>query len=372
MAKVIGPYGRLLEGAAGALLRPWLHRPPLSAAQVRATDPQRILLVRPHDQIGDMICATPAFSAIRDLFPGARITLVCMPRQEAVVRHHPAIDAVLTFDKRRFNHSLSYARGFLRALRAVRADGAFVLNSVSFSSNSALIAGLSGADWIVGGDAGDLGWGFPRWLYSLCLPFEPVPVEPAVEHALRQLRRGGFELPSYPAVVRTNEAEDHAAARFLAPIEGPLVGIHPGAGKMRNRWPVEHMARLVREIQLLGRAVWLVEGPADRQIVEDLCAEVGVDLPRLRGVDLCVVGAALRQSEAVVVNDTGVMHLAGAVGARGVALFGPTPAAVWAPRGDAFTVVESTDGTMASIPVESVLSALGQKIGRGRDPRPRP
>ena len=331
----------------------------MTAAQIAASDPERVLLVRAHDQIGDMISTTPAFSAVRSLFPRARITLVCMPRQEPVVRHHPALDAVLVYDRRRTNGSPREAWSFLRALRGLRPDGAFVLNTVSFSSSSALVAALSGARWIAGGDAGDKGWRFPEWIYSLQLPHDAREIEPAAEHALRGLRAGGFDLPSFPPVVGTSTTDDAAAEAFLARLRpGLVVGVHPGAGKARNVWPAENFARVIEALEAAGKRVWFVQGPADQEAVDAVCAHLGSDRPRLSGADLCVVGAALRASDFVLVNDSGVMHLAGGVGARGLALFATTPSKVWAPQSEGFHAIQSRTGQMDGITPEEVLRVL--------------
>ena len=103
---------------------------------------------------------------------------------------------------------------------------------------------------------------------------------------------------------------------------------------------------------------WIVEGPADATRVEELFAALGGRLPVLARADLLVVAAALGQSSAVVVHDTGTMHLAGAVGARGVALFGPTSPEVWAPRASSLRVVQAADGKTGSISVREVLDQL--------------
>ena len=78
----------------------------------------------------------------------------------------------------------------------------------------------------------------------------------------------------------------------------------------------------------------------------------------MRNEDLLVVSAAMRASDAVVVHDTGTMHLAGAVGARGVALFGPTSPEIWAPAHSELLALRAADGKMASITVDDVLEAL--------------
>lgn len=349
----------IAEGIGTLLLRPWFARLPRTAAEIQASAPERLLLVKTHDQIGDMVCATPAIRSLRRLFPSAQLTVACAGRHEPLLRHNPDVDELLVFDRGRFNRSWREFESFRRALRRSRPDGAFVLDSVSFSTTSALIAGASAAEWIVGGSSSVLGWDFTRWMYSLETPVRPVPEVPAVDHTLQVLREVGFELEAFDPVLVIDEASARRAGEFLARLDpGPRVAIHPGAGKTANRWPVPSFVQLIGALRSGGAVPWILEGPADATRVEELFSHLGERLPVMRREDLLVVSAALRESDAVVVHDTGTMHLAGAAGARGVALFGPTPPEVWAPPHSRLQVVRASDGKMESIAVEEVLSAL--------------
>jgi heptosyltransferase-2 len=156
-----------------------------------------------------------------------------------------------------------------------------------------------------------------------------------------------------------DDASMQRARAFLDALgEGPRVAIHPGAGKTANRWPLDSFAELIRELRERGAVPWIVEGPQDATRVEELFARLGGRMPCLRREDLLVVAAALKQSDAVVVHDTGTMHLAGVVQASGVALFGPTSPEVWAPRHGRLEVLRANDQKMASIAVGEVLAAL--------------
>ena len=368
MARMRGPAGRLAEEVARGLLGPWWRRRPRSAAEIVSRRPRRILVVRAHDQIGDAVCATGTLASIRRLFPAARLHLVCAPLHEPVFRHHPDLDGLLVFDRARVNRSLRAMRAFRRALRARRPDGAFVLNTVSFSTTSALIAAGSGARWIVGGSARAGGWEFTRWLYSLELPPEAAAGDPAWRQEALALRRVGFEIPdplSGPVFV-PGEAETVRADSFLAALgPGPAVGLHPGAGKPGNRWPADRFAAVADALHERGARPWVLEGPADQEATAALLRASRHRHPVLRGADLCVAGAALRESSVVLVNDSGPMHVAAAAGATGVALFGPTPASVWAPPGR-LEIVEAADGRMDSIATGEVLQLLLERIGRER------
>lgn len=368
MARMRGRGGRVLEGLGRLVLGPWWARPRLDAAGIRATRPRRIVVVRVHDQIGDMVCATPALAAIRRQFPAARLEVVCAPRHEPVLRHSPDHDGLLLFDRRRFNSAPAAAFRFRSALRALRADTAFVLNDASFSTSSALIAAGSGARWIVGGTGAVAGWTFTRWLYSLELPATD-PALPAWRRGLLSLGAGGFELPDpLPGPVFVPGVEEGRRARAFLDGLGPrrAVGLHPGAGKPANRWPADRFVAVGRALADAGLQPWILEGPQDAAATAELRAAGADRWPLLRGVDLCEAVAALASSAAILVNDTGTMHLAAAAGARGVALFGPTAASSWAPPSVELRTVEAPDGRMGSIGVDEVLAALLERIGRER------
>ena len=86
---------RLTEKALGL----FFHPEKVDLERIRAAGPRRILLVRQHNQMGDMLCAVPAFRAIRESFPGARIQLITAPINDGVVRGNPYLDEILLFDK---------------------------------------------------------------------------------------------------------------------------------------------------------------------------------------------------------------------------------------------------------------------------------
>ena len=128
---------RSFKHLASAQLARLARRPRLTPAQLLALRPANILIVRQHNQMGDMVCATPALRAIRETWPSAHITLVTAPVNRGVVEHNPHLDRLVTFDRRVWQHPLRLA-GFLREIRRGHPELAFVLSSVSFSVTSAL------------------------------------------------------------------------------------------------------------------------------------------------------------------------------------------------------------------------------------------
>jgi len=119
-----------------------------------------------------------------------------------------------------------------------------------------------------------------------------------------------------------------------------LVIIHPGSGSVHKCVAPETLASVVIAVQTSGAIPVVLEGPVDRETVERLLT-LCTDSPIvLRGLDLLTVAGVLAQAGLFVGQDSGITHLAGLMGVRTVALFGPTNPARWVPSGAHVTVVQ--------------------------------
>jgi heptosyltransferase-3 len=138
--------------------------------------------------------------------------------------------------------------------------------------------------------------------------------------------------------------------------------MHPGSGSTMKNWQgFEAIARCWREHGC--GAVVVLSGPAEMESppapFADSVAVGGLSLPQ--------VVALLRRSSVYLGNDSGISHLAGAAGARGVVVFGPTDPRVWAPRSEALRVLHAANPCgrcppdvfcVHRLPVEAVLEVL--------------
>jgi heptosyltransferase III len=106
--------------------------------------------------------------------------------------------------------------------------------------------------------------------------------------------------------------------------------VHPGAGAAWKRWPSERFAELGKKLLSRGHEVAMLVGPADDEVVS--CGDTD-PIAVIREVELPTVAALLGRSAAFTGNDSGISHLAAAVGTPGIALFGPTDPTSWEPRG---------------------------------------
>ena len=128
------------------------------------------------------------------------------------------------------------------------------------------------------------------------------------------------------------EAEGLVTGQFL-------VVIHPGSGSAHKCVAPKTLSSVVSGIQNFGAIPVVLEGPADREPVERLL-QLCVNSPIvLKGLDILSVAGVLAQAQLFIGQDSGITHMAGLMGVRTVALFGPTDPDRWAPCGPHVTVV---------------------------------
>jgi heptosyltransferase III len=186
----------------------------------------------------------------------------------------------------------------------------------------------------------------------------PPPGVHSADHLLRPFVDGpdGFAIPSLSAPRRASPG-----SVIKKPGEArPLAVIHPGAGNEAKRWPVDRWSAMAERLAPTCQCL-LVSGPADAAAAADLARRTG--LPVASDLELPALAALLAHCDLFLGHDSGVSHLAAAVGAPVIALFGPTNPAQWAPRGEKVMVLSAgPPGTaMDKIDVETVWDAA-QKI----------
>ncbi|MEP6933407.1 MAG: glycosyltransferase family 9 protein [Nitrospirota bacterium] len=122
--------------------------------------------------------------------------------------------------------------------------------------------------------------------------------------------------------------------------EQPLVVIHPGSGSAHKCVAPETLATVITALQISGAIPMVLEGPADREPVERLLQSCVNPPTLLKRLDLFTVAGLLAQAQLFVGQDSGITHMAGLIGVKTFALFGPTDPARWAPRGAHVSVVQ--------------------------------
>lgn len=307
----------------------------------RSLDPERILVVKLAD-LGDALLATPAIRGLRQRYPDARIDALTAPAGAAILRLCPDVDRVIGFDKRAFDAptellkpgaSATLARLALR-LRRSRYDAVVLLHHLTSRFGAAKFRALclaTGAPIRAGLDNGrgdflthravDYGYGGLSELdYAIAVTatLDAIPEDPAPRIAIPEAAR----------------AERNTLLRASG-VSRPYVVIHPSVGSyapVRN-WSPERLAAvghaLARECGLQVVVVGAEDARASAAAMADRH-----DFVDLTGRTSVAQLAALLEGAALVIgSDSGVPHLAAAVGAPLVAVFGPSNQDAWHPFG---------------------------------------
>ncbi len=110
------------------------------------------------------------------------------------------------------------------------------------------------------------------------------------------------------------------------------VVIHPGSGSGTKNWPLEKYVALAQDLESSGREVTWCLGPAELEREQEAFSRIPNSAPRIVTDSLVDLAAHLAAARNYIGNDSGITHLAAAVGCPTIALFGPTNPKVWAPR----------------------------------------
>ncbi len=270
--------------------------------------------------VGDVVHGLPVVNAIKAHAPCCHLTWVVEPVPSAVLRHHPAVDEIVVYERSRGVRGVLELR---RRLREKRFDVTLNFN-VYFKSV-----------WPSLFSAAPLRVGFGRehardgvWLASN-RHVHPEPGGHTLDRFLAFLPVLGVPLPETPEWrIRFSPAEERAAARFFAAFgERPAAAVIPASARPEKDWPAERYAAVIDALEEEhGFRVLLVGGPGDREqrLAREIVRSAHTEPVWALGDDLRRLMWLLRGSRLVIGPDTGPLHLARAFGVPTLGLFGHT------------------------------------------------
>jgi ADP-heptose:LPS heptosyltransferase len=344
---------RALEGILGL--------PEISPRDVDWNRIKRILVVRQHDQLGDFLLSTPVFGAIKKHAPTVEITLVARSYTASLARHHRYIDDIMVvYEQGRYWTGASLSRFIKQLGRGY--DLVVVLNTVSHSLTSDLVARFSRARYILGSSHRLFSGTSRNFFYNLNAPFLSEPGRHQSERNLDIIRYLGIECDSSREAIFLTEDEKQWAKNQLSALgidnKKKVVVVHPGAGKIGNRWPVDRFARVASRLaDECGAQVIVISGANENELTSQFLQLMPSQAFGWNSAYLRQVAAMISQTDLLLCNDTGIMHVCAAVGTPFVAVFGPTDPLEWKPVGEEFIAIRGKDLTCLSVAENAVFEA---------------
>lgn len=291
-------------------------------------DPVKVLVVAPA-WVGDLVMADTLIQLLAQQNPAADIHVVAPPATEPLARRLRGVSRSWLLPVGHGELALGRRRALGRALRGEGFARAMVLPN---TWKSALVAAWARIPQRTGWH-GEARFGLLNDRRRLDAAAYPLMIERFMALALPP----GAAIPRpYPTPALQVDGDNQARLRRELGLggAGPALALCPGAEfGPAKRWPAVHYAAVARHAARQGRPVWLLGSPAERDVCEGI-RELAPQALNLAGkTRLLDAVDLLAAADTVVCNDSGLMHVAGAVGTRVVALFGSTSAQFTPPLG---------------------------------------
>jgi heptosyltransferase-2 len=294
----------------------------------------RPILIVPYMWIGDFVRGHTVVRVLNKRWPNRPVDLLTTSLCAPLVDYMPGVRSAIVYDLPRSRLAMGKQRALAVELRSLAYGTALVLPRTWKAAIAPALAGIPERVGFFGearfGLINRMRWGekaLPRFIdknAALALPAD-APLPP--------------EWPVPQLQVPADEANRWRQANGLG--TGPAVALAPGSVGISKRWTYyPEAARLLAE---RGLDVWVIGGPGEKALAQEIVAAGGPRVRDLTGADLRNGVLAMAAASVAISNDSGLMHIAAAIGTPTMGVFGPTSPYLWAPlNGLAATVLTKT------------------------------
>jgi heptosyltransferase-2 len=326
--------------------------------------PESPILIVPYMWIGDFVRGHSVVKLLRARFPSHPIDVLTTAMVAPLLDYMPGVRKGVVVDLPRKRLALAQHRALAERLKVEGYGRALVLPRTWKAALAPYLAGIPLRTGFIGearfGLINDLRFGeraLPRMVdrcTALALP------KNADKNADRDAGGSGEagEWPLPELAVPPSELLAWRGRMGLAPDprNRPVVAFAPGAVGPSKRWP--YFAELGRQLAAEGNMVWLIGGPGEKELAAEIVRADPDHIRDLTGADLRNAILALAAANAAVSNDSGLLHVAAALGTPAIGIFGPTSPWHWAPLNPIAAVIETT-GKLACRPCHKPVCRLG-------------
>lgn len=334
---------------------------------------KRIVLVELF-QVGDLLVATPAMSALKKLFPQAELDIVVLPSTALIIENNPDINNVISYTT--FNETKE-------KLKKQSYDLGVILHPGSWKISALLL--LAKVRYRVGCTKSGITYGKGYFLHKKIKP--NTRWQHKIEDNLDVIRALPIDQEKVKEVVRRpvltiNHNAESRIKKMLLGKKRPLIGIHAPSKHKTQRWYPLQFATVTDQVQRKYNATIIFTGTAEeQQQVDEITATMQEKnyFNALGKTTMHEFAALIKQLDLLISVDTSAIHIASAVNTPVIALFGPTIPTFWGPTSQASRVIWKnevctgcrryeciikTHECMKSITPEDVLKAVAEVLRR--------
>jgi ADP-heptose:LPS heptosyltransferase len=307
--------------------------------------------------MGDVVFTLPAVAMLRANFPGAKITYFTLMEYAPIASAFSQVDDVIALDRTTFKGGKILRAGAetIKLFRRLRRERFSMVVDTQCYAETAFLTWLTRAPRRLGFQ---LGHRVRHWAYTHSIP-RPDDHHP-VDANLKLLTQFGVkEIPVRNEMNLPEQGRKEAAA-FLSQnklgADDKLIFIQPFTSAWHKNWPLENYLAVAKACRARDLRVVFGGGPKEREYLQPA---IDAGYPVCAGLPLMTVAWIVNQSAIVVGADTGLIHLAVAIGKHVLMLFKPYGGGSTGPYGHPEWIIEPPeDGKVPDIPVERVTGAI--------------
>jgi heptosyltransferase-2 len=322
------------------------HTPPSPVEE----DARPVLIV-PYMWIGDFVRCHTVVKLLNARFPGRPVDLLTTSLCAPLLDYMPGVRKGVVCDLPRKRLAWSQHRALAARLRAEGYGQVLVMPRTWKAALAPFLAGIATRTGFVGearfGLVNDRRWGerrLPRMVDRCAMLALPA--------GARQPR--DWPLPELTAP----PSEVLAWRRRMGLPPGPVVAFAPGAVGPSKRWPAAAYGDVAKRLGEDGIGVWVLGGPNEKALADEIRSAGGSRVHDLTGEDLRNAILAFAAADVALSNDSGLLHVAAALGKPAVGIFGPTSPWHWAPLNPLADIIEMT-GDLPCRPCHKPVCRLG-------------
>jgi heptosyltransferase II len=282
------------------------------------------ILIVPYMWIGDFVRCHTVVRLLKARFPDRPVDMLSTTLCAPLADYMPGVRRAIVVDLPRKKLAFSEHRQLAGRLKQEGYGSALIMPKTWKSALAPFLAGIPERVGL---------FGEGRFVVLNDLRFDKRRLPRMVDECASLALPAGAALPAeWPAPELKVPAADVAAWRSqqgLAADSRPAVALAPGAVGPAKRWPAAAYAALSQKLLADGFAVWVLGGPGEKALAAEIVGDTAAR--DLTATDLRQAILALAAAVAVVSNDSGLLHVAAALGTPTVGIFGPTSPWHWAP-----------------------------------------
>lgn len=321
----LSPQLRVIETQAMYGLQGQDAAQPLAPSRWDWRDVRKVLVIRLRS-IGDTVLATPSLYALKRFLPNASVDILVEDWVAPLLDNHPHVDNVIALER---GGLIARAR-VARELRAANYDVVYNLHG---GTTATFLTRATGARHRVGFKSYQYGQLHNHQAPSPLLIWQQ-PKTHSVEQQLALLGWTGVPVTDRPRTSLGISSQAAARVDRLLNEAGlnqqNIALIHPAAAFATKQWATEKFARVVEFLAERGFTAVAIAAPNEQALLETLSSEASVNVVSL-ALSLPEVTALAARSQLFVGNDSGMAHIAAAVGTPSVVVFGSSNIAHWRP-----------------------------------------